>query len=124
MKSIEGYSSYSDLNKLYREYQSLWQRDISPEGFQWLIGDDASGNTLAFLRWSDEGLPLVSVTNFSPVPQESYSLPLPVSGTLMQLSTVALGLLMRELSVIQNQIEVLIFLQQYEFRPLERSGLL
>ncbi|MFM2202968.1 MAG: hypothetical protein RL673_627, partial [Actinomycetota bacterium] len=75
----------SDLNKLYREYQSLWQRDISPEGFQWLIGDDASGNTLAFLRWSDEGLPLVSVTNFSPVPQESYSLPLPVSGEWMEL---------------------------------------
>ncbi|NDE96311.1 MAG: 1,4-alpha-glucan branching enzyme, partial [Actinobacteria bacterium] len=59
--------------------------DISPEGFQWLIGDDASGNTLAFLRWSDEGLPLVSVTNFSPVPQESYSLPLPVSGEWMEL---------------------------------------
>jgi 1,4-alpha-glucan branching enzyme len=75
----------SDMNRHYIGNQSLWQRDISPEGFQWLIGDDASGNTLAFVRWSDEGVPLVSVTNFSPVPQESYSLPLPVSGEWVEL---------------------------------------
>jgi 1,4-alpha-glucan branching enzyme len=70
----------SELNTLYRELPSLWQGDTSPGGFQWLVGDDASGNTLAFIRWSDDGKPLVSVTNFSPVPQESYILPLPMAG--------------------------------------------
>lgn len=71
----------SDLNSLYRTLPSLSERDVSPEGFQWLIGDDSAGNSLAFARWSDNGQALISVTNFSPVPQESYRLPLPVAGT-------------------------------------------
>jgi 1,4-alpha-glucan branching enzyme len=35
---------------------------------------------LAFIRWSEDGQPLISVTNFSPVPHESYRLPLPSDG--------------------------------------------
>ncbi|NDE84196.1 MAG: 1,4-alpha-glucan branching enzyme, partial [Actinobacteria bacterium] len=65
----------SDLNGLYRDLPALWQRDNSNEGFQWLIGDDGAGNTLAYVRWDEVGNPLVSVTNFSPVPHESYQLP-------------------------------------------------
>jgi 1,4-alpha-glucan branching enzyme len=71
----------SDLNSLYRNLPALWQRDDSNEGFQWLIGDDGAGNTLAYVRWDELGKPLVSVTNFSPVPHESYQLPLPLRGT-------------------------------------------
>lgn len=70
----------ADLNQTYKEYAALWQRDVSQEGFQWLIGDDGAGNSLAFARWSEDGKPLVSVTNFSPVPQERYCLPLPKQG--------------------------------------------
>ena len=70
----------ADLNNHYKVSPSLWQKDVFPEGFQWLVGDDGAGNTLAFTRWSDDGKPLVSVTNFSPVPQESYRLPLPIDG--------------------------------------------
>ncbi|MFM1797263.1 MAG: hypothetical protein RL733_1044 [Actinomycetota bacterium] len=58
----------------------MWQRDINPEGFQWLVGDDAAGNTLAFVRWSESGEPLIAITNFSPVPHENYRIPLPLSG--------------------------------------------
>ena len=32
------------------------------------------------MRWSETGEPLISITNFSPVPHESYRLPLPISG--------------------------------------------
>jgi 1,4-alpha-glucan branching enzyme len=71
----------SDLNSTYRELSALWQRDTSTEGFQWLVGDDGAGNTLAYVRWDELGKPLVSVTNFSPVPHESYQLPLPHHGT-------------------------------------------
>lgn len=70
----------SDLNNLYRRSTPLWQRDTSSEGFQWLVGDDGAGNTLAYVRRDDAGAPLVSVTNFSPVPHEKYRLPLPISG--------------------------------------------
>ena len=70
----------ADINKSYRALPSMWEKDIFAEGFQWIVGDDGAGNTLAFIRWSDKGIPVVCVTNFSPVPHEQYSLRLPVSG--------------------------------------------
>jgi 1,4-alpha-glucan branching enzyme len=69
-----------ELNQRYGEKSQLWERDSSPEGFTWLVGNDGDGNTLAFARWNEAGLPLVSVTNFSPVPHENYKLPLPQRG--------------------------------------------
>ena len=71
----------ADLNQLYKATPALWQRDISSAGFQWLVGDDGSGNTLAYLRLDEDGKALISVTNFSPVPHEHYRLPLPSTGT-------------------------------------------
>ncbi|MFM7492006.1 MAG: alpha amylase C-terminal domain-containing protein, partial [Actinomycetota bacterium] len=73
-------SLVAEINHQYKEHPALWQKDISAEGFQWLVGDDGSGNTLAFVRWSETGSPLISITNFSPVPHENYRLPLPMSG--------------------------------------------
>jgi 1,4-alpha-glucan branching enzyme len=70
----------ADINQNYKELPSLWEKDIFADGFQWIVGDDGAGNTLAFVRWSDKGIPVVCVTNFSPVPHEQYSLRLPVSG--------------------------------------------
>lgn len=75
----------SDLNHLYKKSQALWQKDVFSDGFQWLVGGDASGNTLAFARWSDSGEVVVSVTNFSPVPHEQYLLPLPSGGSWHEL---------------------------------------
>ena len=71
----------AEINHCYKENVALWQKDIFAEGFQWLVGDDGSGNTLAFVRWSENGSPLISITNFSPVPHENYRLPLPLPGT-------------------------------------------
>jgi 1,4-alpha-glucan branching enzyme len=70
----------ADINKSYKALPSMWEKDIFADGFQWIVGDDGAGNTLAFVRWSDKGIPVVCVTNFSPVPHEQYSLRLPVSG--------------------------------------------
>lgn len=69
-----------ELNKFYKSASPMWQRDISPEGFQWLVGDDAAGNTLAFARSDGKSAPVICITNFSPVPQENYVLPLPTVG--------------------------------------------
>ncbi len=68
------------LNAKYRSIRALSEKDTSPEGFTWLVGADSASNILAFSRWDDSGKPLVCVTNFSPVPHESYSLPMPLSG--------------------------------------------
>ena len=71
----------TDINSRYRHNPALWQKDVMADGFQWLIGDDGAGNTLAFARWVDDGALVISITNFSPVPHESYRLPIPQSGT-------------------------------------------
>lgn len=67
----------SALNQSYRQLPELWQRDITPSGFAWLVVDDGAANVVAFARFGHDGRPLVSVTNFSPVPQLHYKLPLP-----------------------------------------------
>lgn len=69
------------LNSTYGAIPALWEKDTSPEGFTWLVNNDAAGNILAFARWDEARHPLVCITNFSPVPQEWYTLPLPLSGT-------------------------------------------
>ena len=71
----------SELNSQYRATPALWQKDTSPEGFTWLVNNDGAANVLAFSRWDDAGNPLVSVTNFSPMPHERYRLPFPTIGT-------------------------------------------
>ena len=73
-------SALADINLNYKRHPALWEKDVSPEGFQWIIGDDAANNIVAFTRWSDAGYPLVCVTNFSPVPQEYYTLRMPTAG--------------------------------------------
>ncbi len=71
----------SDLNAIYKKTAALWEKDTNPEGFSWLVGNDGAANIVAFARWDDHATPLVSVTNFSPVPHESYQLPFPSAGT-------------------------------------------
>ncbi|CAB4661757.1 MAG: 1,4-alpha-glucan branching protein GlgB [Actinobacteria bacterium] len=77
-------ASISELNSQYKKLPALWQKDTSPEGFTWLVGQDAASNILAFARWDDSGKSVVCITNFSPVPHERYSMPLPLSGTWVE----------------------------------------
>lgn len=82
------------LNESYRSIPALWERDTSPEGFTWLVNHDAACNILAFARWDESRKPLVCITNFSPVPQEWYTMPFPTSGVwheVMNTDAVAFG---------------------------------
>ncbi|KMN22736.1 1,4-alpha-glucan branching protein GlgB [Pseudomonas helleri] len=71
----------SDLNQLYREEPALHEQDDVPQGFQWLIGDDATNSVYAWLRWSKAGKPVLVVANFTPVPREAYRVGVPEAGT-------------------------------------------
>ena len=71
----------AEINALYKKVPSLWEKDTSPEGFTWLVGNDGAANVVAFARWDDLGTPFVAITNFSPMPHENYSLPFPTTGT-------------------------------------------
>ena len=70
----------AELNSVYRSTPALWEKDTNPEGFTWLVGNDGAANIVAFARWDEYASALVSVTNFSPVPHESYQLPFPNAG--------------------------------------------
>jgi 1,4-alpha-glucan branching enzyme len=74
-----------DLNRAYREHPAMWTQDISPEGFRWLVGDDAGANVFAFERCGSDGSSIVVVSNFSPVPHDSYRLGLPRPGVWREL---------------------------------------
>ncbi|MDD1015136.1 1,4-alpha-glucan branching protein GlgB [Pseudomonas rubra] len=67
----------ADLNRLYRDERALHEQDCQPQGFQWLIGDDAHNSVYAWLRWSASGEPLLVVANFTPVPREGYRIGVP-----------------------------------------------
>jgi 1,4-alpha-glucan branching enzyme len=69
-----------DLNAAYRATPALWQRDTTPEGFRWLHADDAAGNTLSFVRYADDGSPVVCVANFAAMPHENYRIGMPQAG--------------------------------------------
>jgi 1,4-alpha-glucan branching enzyme len=64
------------LNAIYINYKELWELDTKNSGFKWLSNNDSSGNILAYSRLDKSGKELISITNFSPVPQLEYYLPL------------------------------------------------
>jgi 1,4-alpha-glucan branching enzyme len=66
-----------DLNTVYRATDALWRLDTDPAGFEWVVGDAADDNVLAFLRLDPEGNPLLSVSNFAPVVRPDYRLGVP-----------------------------------------------
>ncbi|MFJ7141530.1 MAG: 1,4-alpha-glucan branching protein GlgB [Pseudomonas protegens] len=74
-----------DLNRLYRQYPALHDQDDAPQGFQWLIGDDAINSVYAWLRWSKSGEPLLVVANFTPVPRQAYRIGVPLAGRWSEL---------------------------------------
>jgi 1,4-alpha-glucan branching enzyme len=74
----------ADLNSIYKQTAALWEKDTNPEGFSWLVNNDGAANIVAFTRWDEQGMALVSVTNFSPIPHENYQLPFPSAGTWLE----------------------------------------
>jgi 1,4-alpha-glucan branching enzyme len=69
-----------DLNRLYAGTPALHARDCEPEGFEWLVVDDAANSVFAWARHAPGEKPVVVVTNFTPTPLTNYSLPLPKDG--------------------------------------------
>ncbi|RMM09440.1 1,4-alpha-glucan branching enzyme GlgB, partial [Pseudomonas syringae pv. maculicola] len=53
--------------------------------FQWLIGDDKSNSVFAYLRWSNDGEPLLVVANMTRVPREGYHVGVPLQGAWTEL---------------------------------------
>jgi 1,4-alpha-glucan branching enzyme len=75
-----------DLNRIYRETPALHQRDCEPEGFRWIIGDDAAQSVFAWVRNGDSGAkPIVVIVNMTPVPRHGYRVGLPAAGRWIEI---------------------------------------
>jgi 1,4-alpha-glucan branching enzyme len=70
-----------DLNRIYRSEPALHRVDFSPDGFEWLDLGNADISVIAFLRKAPgEGVPLLVVCNFTPVPRDNYLVGVPSRG--------------------------------------------
>jgi 1,4-alpha-glucan branching enzyme len=68
----------ADLNRVYRSEPALYQRDFSPEGFEWIELHDSENSILCYLRRAaDPSDHIVVVCNFTPVPRFGYRVGVP-----------------------------------------------
>ena len=72
---------FKALNALYLSRSELWELDDSWDGFQWVEPDDATGNTLIYLRRDRKKNTLLIAVNFSPIDRKGYCIGVPTAGT-------------------------------------------
>jgi len=66
----------ADLNRIYRNRQDLHRTDAQPEGFRWLVSDDADNSVFAYAR----GERLAVIVNMTPVLRRNYRIGVSGSG--------------------------------------------
>ncbi len=72
-----------DLNKLYKSSPALYEKQFSPEGFQWIEYNDRENSVITFMRkGNDPKDDLIIAINFTPVPRENYRVGVPKSSQL------------------------------------------
>ncbi len=75
-----------DLNKLYREEPALFQRDFTPDGFEWIDLNDYNQGVISFLRKSADGKSkIAAVCNFTPMTWHDYNIGVPEPGLWREL---------------------------------------
>ncbi|SHJ83445.1 1,4-alpha-glucan branching protein GlgB [Pseudozobellia thermophila] len=67
-----------DLNAVYKGKRALYEKQFSPEGFQWIDYGDHENSVLTYMRKGLEGTKDIYVAcNFTPVPRERYRVGVP-----------------------------------------------
>ncbi|MDR2872953.1 MAG: 1,4-alpha-glucan branching protein GlgB [Xanthomonadaceae bacterium] len=71
-----------DLNRQLQTQPALYRCDRVSEGFEWSVGDDSANSVFAFIRHDCQGgaKPILSVSNFTPMPRYGYRVGVPRSG--------------------------------------------
>ncbi len=71
-----------DLNKLYRSEASLFDKQFSPDGFEWIDTSDRENAVIVYARKGfNEKDTTVIILNFTPVPRSPYRIGVPAAGT-------------------------------------------
>jgi 1,4-alpha-glucan branching enzyme len=80
------------LNNLIKFEPALYEKDFSPEGFEWVVGDDRAQSVFSFLRHGDsQDNSILVVCNFTPVPRSTYQIGVPPGNWQEILNTDAVG---------------------------------
>ncbi len=67
-----------DLNKVYKTNPALYEKQFSPDGFQWIEYNDRENTVITYLRkGQDPKDDLIVACNFTPVPRENYRVGVP-----------------------------------------------
>ncbi len=75
-----------DLGMFYRSQPAFYQIDFSPEGFEWIEGNDNQNSIISFIRKGRTAEDtLLVVCNFTPVTRHDYQIGVPVSGFWQEL---------------------------------------
>jgi 1,4-alpha-glucan branching enzyme len=70
------------LNAFYRSTPTLFEKQFSPEGFEWIDHGDYQNSVLSYLRkGSDPEKVIAVICNFTPVVRENYRIGLPLAGS-------------------------------------------
>jgi 1,4-alpha-glucan branching enzyme len=82
------------LNALYRSEPALYELDCDPQGFRWVVVDDAEHSVLVYERVSRSGRHVMVALNFTPVPRLNYRVGVTQAGRwdeLLNTDAVELG---------------------------------
>ena len=74
-----------DLNAFYKKEKALFEKQFSPEGFEWIDHGDHQNSVLTYIRKGEnEKDNVLIVLNLTPVPRENYRIGLPKEGELKE----------------------------------------
>lgn len=74
------------LNTLYKSHPALYEKQFSPDGFEWISYSDHQNAVLSYIRKSDNRKQdIIVVCNFTPVVRTRYRIGLPAKGKLTEI---------------------------------------
>ena len=75
-----------DLNHIYKNSPALYEKQFSPEGFQWIDYSDHENSVLTYVRKGHNAKnDLIVACNFTPVVRENYRIGMPKKGKLKEI---------------------------------------
>ena len=76
----------TELNALYKSQPALYEKQFSPEGFEWINYSDHENAVMTYIRkGNDSKNDLIVICNFTLVVRENYRIGIPRKGELVEL---------------------------------------
>lgn len=76
----------TELNTLYKSQPALYEKQFSPEGFEWINYSDHENAVMTYIRkGNDAKNDLIVICNFTPVVRENYRIGIPRKGELTEI---------------------------------------